>query len=175
MKSTTNGMRILFLATVSLFVASAAQAVPVPLDAKLPDGVTNTFRGKWPKAVIEKIDVTEENGVNVYDIEFVDGKMDKETDIAEDGTMLEFTHVIPTKEIPAAPLKSIREAAKGAKLGRLEMIEIDYTTEAGKVVKLPGTVWRYAAEMTKKGQSAEIIVNADGTVSETPNWVPITK
>jgi hypothetical protein len=175
MKSVTSWMRTLFLAIVTLFVASGADAVSLAVDAKLPDAVTNTFRGKYPKAVIEKIDVTEENGVNVYDIEFVDGPMDKETDIAEDGTMLEFTHVIAQKEIPAAPRKTILGAAKGAKLGRLEKIEIDYTTEAGKVVKLPATVWRFAAEMTKKGQQAEIIVNADGTVSEEPKWVPITK
>jgi hypothetical protein len=137
--------------------------------------VNSTFRGKYANARIEKLDVTEENGVNVYDIEFADGKMDMETDIAEDGTMLELTYVIAAKQIPAAPLKSIREAAKGAKLGRMEKIEIDYITKDGKVEKLPGTVWRYAAEMTKKGQSAEVIVNADGSMSEAPNWVPAAK
>ena len=158
-----------------LCVASPALATSLPVDSKLPDAVASTFKAKFPNGKIEKLDVTEEEGVNVYDIEFSDGKMEKETDIAEDGTMLEFTLVIAQKEIPAAPLKTIRENAKGAKLGRMEKIEIDYITKDGKVEKLPATVWRYAAEMTRKGQQAEVIVNADGTVSEAPNWVPIAK
>ena len=162
---------LLLAGAAALLVPSLALAVSLKPDAKLPDAVANTFHAKYPNGAIEKIDVTAENGVNVYDIEFSDGKMEKETDIAEDGTMLEFTHVIPVKEIPAAPLKTIRVTAKGAKLGRLERIEIDYETKDGQVVKLPATVVRYAAEMTRKGMSGEVIVNADGTVSEAPNWV----
>lgn len=169
--------RVLVVGVVAMLVASTSGAVSLKPDAKLPDPVESTFRGKYPKAEIEKIDVTEENGVNVYDIEFTDGKMEKETDIAEDGTMLEFTHVVPAKEIPAAPLKVIRDTAKTAKgkLGRLERIEIDYITKDGKVEKLPETVIRYAAEMARKGEAAEIIVNADGSVSEAPDWQPAAK
>ncbi len=167
--------QIVIVAVLSLFAVSSALAVSLPVDSKLPDAVANTFKAKYPNGKIEKLDVTEEEGVNVYDIEFVDGKMEKETDIAEDGTMLEFTLVISAKDIPAAPLKAIRDNSRGARLGRMEKIEIDYITKDGKVEKLPGTVWRYAAEMTKKGQQAEVIVNADGTVSEAPSWVPIPK
>ena len=175
MKKLNRWTQSLVVAVLSLFVVASAHATSLPVDSKLPDAVANTFKARYPNGKIEKLDVTEEEGVNVYDIEFVDGKMEKETDIAEDGTMLEFTHVIPAKEIPAAPMKAIRANSQGAKLGRLEKIEIDYITKAGKVEKLPATVWGYAAEMTKKGQQAEVIVNADGTVSEAPNWVPIPK
>ena len=175
MKSMTSWKRTVIVALMTVFVTSAAYATSLAPDSKLPDAVNGTFRAKYPNAKIEKLDVTAEEGVNVYDIEFADGKMEKETDIAEDGTMLEFTHVIPSKEIPAAPLKTIRETAKGSKIGRMERIEIDYITKDGKVEKLPATVLRYAAELAKKGQSAEIIVNADGTVSEAPKWVPAAK
>lgn len=178
MKSSKSAIRwteSLIAAVLACAVASFAHATSLPVDSKLPDAVATTFKAKFPNGKIEKLDVTAEEGVNVYDIEFSDGKMEKETDIAEDGTMLEFTLVISQKEIPAAPLKTIRENAKGAKLGRMEKIEIDYITKDGKVEKLPATVWRYAAEMTKKGQQAEVIVNADGTVSEAPKWVPATK
>jgi hypothetical protein len=176
MTNTIRGARALMAGVAMLLVASAGQAASLKPDAKLPDPVTNALRAKYPKAVIERIDVLEENGVNVYDIEFSVGKSEHETDIAEDGTMLEFTNVIPLKEIPAAPLKTIREATpKGSKYGRIERIEIDYETKDGQVVKLPGTVIRYAAEMVKKGQQAEIVVNVDGSVSESPNWVPAAK
>lgn len=165
----------LLVAVLAFAVASVAHATSLPVDSKLPDAVASTFKAKFPNGKIEKLDVTAEEGVNVYDIEFSDGKTEKETDIAEDGTMLEFTLVISQKEIPAAPLKAIRDNAKGAKLGRMEKIEANYITRDGKVEKLPTTTWRYAAEMTKKGQQAEVIVNADGTMSEEPKWAPIAK
>jgi len=38
-----------------------------------------------------------ENGVTVYDLEFKDGPVEKETDIAADGTMLEYTVVVEAK------------------------------------------------------------------------------
>ena len=176
MRNRMRGATALVIGIVVLAGASSSLAVPLAPDAKLPDRVTSALRAKYPKAVIERIDVLEENGVNVYDIEFSVGKSEHETDISEDGTMLEFTNVIPLKDIPAAPLKTIREATpKGSRYGRIERIEIDYETRQGQVVRLPATVIRYAAEMLKKGQQAEIIVNSDGSVSEAPNWVPVTK
>lgn len=176
MQNGRHGAIALFAGMVVLVAAAGSQAVPLAPDAKLPDAVASALRAKYPKAVIERIDVLEENGVNVYDIEFSVGKSEHETDISEDGTMLEFTNVILLKDIPAAPLKTIREATpKGSRYGRIERIEIDYETRDGQVVRLPATVIRYAAEMLKKGQQAEIIVNADGSVSEAPNWVPATR
>lgn len=176
MRNRRHGAIALVAGMIVLAAAAGSLAAPLAPDAKLPDPVTKALRAKYPKAVIERIDVLEENGVNVYDIEFSVGKSEHETDISEDGTMLEFTNVIPLKDIPAAPLKTIREATpKGSRYGRIERIEIDYETREGQVVRLPATVIRYAAEMLKKGQQAEIIVNADGSVSEAPNWVPATK
>src|SRR6185295_10724687 len=108
----------LLVTVLSLFLVTAVYAVSLKVDSKLPDAVARTFKAKFPNGKIEKLDVTAEEGVNVYDIEFSDGKTEKETDIAEDGTRLEFRLVISQKEIPAVPLKAIRDNAKGAKLGR---------------------------------------------------------
>src|SRR4051812_12950147 len=81
-------------------------------ETKLPDAVRKTFDAKFPKAKIEKVDVEKENGVEVYDFEFKDGKTDKECDIATDGTMLEYTVVIDTKEVPEEAMKPIDKAAE---------------------------------------------------------------
>jgi len=163
--------QVLMLGAGALLLVGTPRAESLPRDTQLPDPVAATFKANFPRAQIERIDVTEENGVMVYDIEFQDGKMERETDIAEDGTMMEFTDVIPLKAIPAAPLKAIRKAAQGAKLGRLERIEVSYETRDGKVVKLPEAVTRFAAEMSRKGQHAEVIVGVDGAVVEAPVWV----
>ena len=55
---------------------------------RLPDSVARAFRSTFPKAEISKLDVDEENGVTVYDLEFTDGTIEKEADITADGTML---------------------------------------------------------------------------------------
>jgi hypothetical protein len=54
---------------IGLALASApCGAQEKDLEAKLPAPVKKTFRDKFPKAVIEKLEVEEENGVTVYDL-----------------------------------------------------------------------------------------------------------
>ena len=80
--------------------------------------------------------------------------------------MLEFTVVIPAKEVPAAAMKAVRAAAKGVKIGRIERIEISYEASSGKVVKLDKPVTHYAVEIGKGDKTSEIVVAPDGTVVE---------
>ena len=151
--------------------ATPGAAKPLDISAPLPDSVEQTYRATFPKGEISKLDVSEENGVTVYDIEFRDGELEKETDIAADGTMLEFTLVIDAKAVPAAAMKTIRKTAAGAKLGRIERIELSYETKDGAIVKLPAPETRYAAEMTKKNLKAEVIVSPAGKVIEPAEWI----
>lgn len=133
------------------------------LDSKLPDVVARTFRNAFPKAQIMKLDAEEENGVIVYDLEFMDVATEKETDITADGIMLEFTIVIGAEDVPAAVMKTVRKAAEGATIGRIERIEISYEIEDGKTMKLARPVTQYAIELVKGNRSTEIVLNPDGT------------
>jgi hypothetical protein len=137
---------------------------------KLPEPVAKTFRTTFPKAEITKLDVDEENGVTVYDLEFTDGPTEKETDITADGTMLEFTIVIPARQVPAPALQAVRAAARGARIGRIERIEIRCETKDAKVVKLDAPLTRYAVALTRGGRSTEIVVAPDGAVVEPARW-----
>jgi hypothetical protein len=139
-------------------------------EPKLPEAVKKTFDDKFPNAKIEKAEGEKEGGVGVWDIEFRDGKARKECDIAEDGTMLEYTLVINKKQVPADAMKAISAAAEGGKMGRTEKIEIMCETKDGKIVKLDKPKMQYAAEMTKGDQSGEIIVDDKGKVVEEPKW-----
>jgi hypothetical protein len=153
-----------------VLVPSAGRAQEKKADVKLPDAVKKTFDAKFPNGKILKIEAEEENGVMVYDIEFKDGAVEKETDITADGTMLEFTIVVDANAVPAPAMKPIQKAAEGATIKRLESIEISYETKGGKVIKLPKPVTHYAAELTRGGKTAEIVVGADGTVIEEAKW-----
>jgi uncharacterized membrane protein YkoI len=129
----------------------------------LPEAVTKTFKAAFPKGEITKLDVDVENGVTVYDIEFKDGTIEKETDITPDGTMLEFTVVVALKEVPAPARKALRAAAQGGKMEQIERIEINYETKDGKVIKLDKPITHYAVEFVKDGKTSEVVVTPDGT------------
>jgi len=139
-------------------------------DTALPDSVAKTFKATFPNAEILKAEVEAEDGVAVYDLEFMDGATGKETDITADGTMLEFTIVVEAEDVPAAAMKTVRRAAEGSVIGRIEYIEISYETKNGRVVKLPETVINYAVEMIRGDKTTEIVVNPDGTMVEPAGW-----
>jgi hypothetical protein len=132
------------------------------VEMPLPDAVAKTFKTEFPKGEISKVDVDEEAGVTVYDIEFRDGAVEKETDIAADGTMLEFAVVVDVESVPAAALKAIKKAVGSGKIARTENIEILYETKAGKAIKLSKPVRHFAAEYSRGGKTTEIVVTADG-------------
>jgi uncharacterized membrane protein YkoI len=133
---------------------------------ELPDATMKTFKKTFPKGEIFKVDVDVENGVVVYDIEFKDAAVEKETDITSDGTMLEFTVVVEAKAVPEAAMKTVQKAAEGGKIGRIEKIELSYDTKDGKAIKKPKTITYYAIAIEKGGQSKEMSVNPDGTMFE---------
>jgi hypothetical protein len=163
----------------SSLVALAGLAVPVAAaraeslapDSKLPDSVAATLRAAFPHATIQKLDVEVEDGVRVYDFEFRDGTVERETDISESGVMLEVTRVIDPSEVPAAAMKAILKAAGRATLGRTERIEVRYDIRSGKLIPRREPATRYASEMAKGNLRAEAIVTAGGRVVEAPEWV----
>jgi uncharacterized membrane protein YkoI len=163
-------LTLCLVALCGLAIAPATAVAQEKKDTKLPDAVRKTFDAKFPKAEIQKVDSEVEDGVTVYDIEFQDADGEKETDITADGTMLEVTYVIKPGDLPPAAAKPILKAAEGATRGRTERIEITHQTKDGKVVKLPRPATHYAMEMTKGGQSAEIVVDSDGKILEEPKW-----
>jgi Putative beta-lactamase-inhibitor-like, PepSY-like len=139
-------------------------------ETTLPEKVRKTFVDKFPNAAINKVDEGKEGGVNVWDIEFREGRTHKETDIAEDGTMLEYTVFVPKKSVPKAAMKQMEAAAQDAKMGRVERIEVTYETKDGKVLKLEKPHTKYAVELTKGDKMAEIVVDPNGKIIEERKW-----
>ncbi len=129
---------------------------------ELPAAAANAFKNAFPNGRIQKLDVDEENGVIVYDIEFTNGKAEQETDIAADGTILEVTLVVDADAVPPAALKAIEKAAAGAKVTRIENIDIRYETKNGKPIKLAHPVRHFAAELIRGSKKTEVVVTLDG-------------
>ena len=132
----------------------------------LPDPVAKTFSARFPRALIEKLEMEAENGAGVYDFEFREGSVEKETDITAEGTLLESTIVVAAEDVPAAAMETVRKAVAGAALKRIEHIEISYELRNGSPMRLAKPVIHYAVEITKDGRTTEIVVAPDGTVIE---------
>ena len=128
---------------------------------ELPVAAAKAFKDAFPRGEIQKLDVDEENGVTVYDIEFENGTAEQETDIAADGTILEVTLVVDAKAVPVAAMKAIDKAAAGAGITRIESIDIRCQTKDGKAIKLVKPVTHFAAEFTKGDKKTEVVVTLD--------------
>jgi hypothetical protein len=165
------------LASVIAFGLAAAVAAPrgtqgtAQPKVQLPAAVAKAIKDNCPTLEIAKVDVTKEEGVTLYDVEFTGTQ--GEIEIAEDGTVLDIATVIAMKDVPKAAADVIAKHAQGAKVTRVERSEVRAEIKPGGVpalVKLaiPKTV--YEAELTKGSLVAEIQVAPDGTVVEAPDW-----
>lgn len=166
-------MRFLLVVGMGAIVVSLG-AVAVAASEKdavtMPEAVARTFEQSFPDAEIVKLDAEVENGVVVYDIEFRDGKVEKETDITADGTMLEFTIVVGEADVPAPAMAALQEAAEGAAIRRIEEIELHYEIRDGKVAALPKPVTNYEALLSRGEAYGEVVVSSSGALVEAVKW-----
>jgi len=141
-------------------------------EVELPAAVVEAIEANVPGAEIDFVEVAEEAGITLYDIEF---KADRgEIEVAADGTVLDVVTVITMDELPEAAAKAIQDAIEGATILRLEKSEIRSEIkkegEIGTLVKLDAPRYVYEAELEKDGQTGEIEVDADGNITEPLKW-----
>jgi len=141
-------------------------------EKELPDAVAKAVKANFPDAQIDKVEVGEEAGIILYDIEF---KADQgEIEVTLDGTVLDVATIISMKDLPKAAAEAIQKASEGATIKRIEKsevrAEIKEEGEKGKIVKLDSPRYVYEAELVKGDQTGEIEVDADGKVIEALKW-----
>jgi len=139
---------------------------------EIPVAVAKAIKDNRPEAAIGKMDVEQEAGIVLYDIEFKAGK--GEIEVAEDGTVMDIATIIEMKDLPKAAADAIQKAAQGAKIKQLEKsevrAEIKIEGEKGKIVKLATPKYVYEAELVKGNKTGEIQVAPDGKVVEALKW-----
>jgi uncharacterized membrane protein YkoI len=151
---------------------SAGQEKKVEATIVLPEAVTRAIGETFPNAEIDTMDVEEEAGVTVYDIELKAGM--GELDVAADGTIIEVTTFIKMADVPAAAAAVIQKAASGATIKEIEKAEIHAEIkkegEIGRIVKIKNPSCVYEVELAKGKQVGEIQVAPDGTITEALKW-----
>ena len=141
-------------------------------EMELPAPVSEVVKEYFPNAQIDKVEVAEEYGITLYDIEF---KADQgEIEVAKDGTILDVVTIIKMEDLPKGAAEAIQKAAEGITILRLEKSEIHSVIKEedgkGKLVKLDSFRYVYEAELEKDGQTGEIEVDADGNITEPLKW-----
>jgi uncharacterized membrane protein YkoI len=172
----TGSIAVLVLTMTALVWRADAQSKQQQKKAnvELPPAVAKAVRDNVPNAEIDIMDVEEEAGIKLYDIEFKAGR--GEIEVAEDGTVMDVATIIQMKDVPKPAADAIQKAAAGAKanIKQLEKseirAEIQTQGEKGKIVKLAAPKYVYEAELVKGNQTGEIRVAPDGKVVEAIKW-----
>jgi uncharacterized membrane protein YkoI len=86
----------------------------------LPPAVLAAFKTAYPKAEIKGASKETEKGVTYYEIESVDGKMNRDLLYAADGKVVEVEEAVAPGALPAAVLKALGKAYPGYKILKAE-------------------------------------------------------
>jgi len=103
-----------------------AEAKPVDLKV-LPDAVLAAFKAAYPKAEIKGASKEVENGITQYEVESVDGKLNRDLIYAADGKVLELEEAVAPESLPEAVKATLAKDYAGAKVLKAETLTKDGT------------------------------------------------
>ncbi len=100
-----------------------AEAKPAVLDLKvLPDAVLAAFKASYPKAEIKGASKEVENGVTQFEVESVDGKLNRDLIYSVDGKVIEMEITTAPENLPDAVQKTLAKDYPGAKVLKAEIL-----------------------------------------------------
>jgi hypothetical protein len=141
------------LVMLSTIVARAAEETIKP--EELPKAVAEALKARFPQGKITSAAKEEDEKSVVYDIELVEHERKFETDIKEDGTMLEVEKEIKIKDLPAAITKAVETEHSKATI--LEVMEVN------KVERKKEKPDHYEINLQlADGNKEEILLSLDG-------------
>jgi uncharacterized membrane protein YkoI len=86
----------------------------------LPAAVLNAFKAAYPNAVIKGASKESEKGVTYYEVESVDGKLNRDLLYTVHGKAAEIEETVPPENLPAAVQQSLAKAHPGCKILKAE-------------------------------------------------------
>jgi uncharacterized membrane protein YkoI len=124
-------MMLVFSLTLILSGIAVAQEKPktgaVDLTV-LPSAVLNAFKTAYPNAVITGASKEVENGVTQYEVESVDGKLNRDLIYSADGKVVEMEITTAPENLPAPVKQTLAKEYPGAKVLKAEILTKDGTT-----------------------------------------------
>ena len=101
----TSVLALLICATV----AAGAQGEQKTKVKDLPAAVTAAFQRAYPNAKIKGSSKEVENGKTLYEVESVDGRINRDLLYNEDGTCAEIEETVPVKALPSEVADALKK------------------------------------------------------------------
>ena len=104
----------------------------------LPAAVTAAFQKAYPNAKIKGTSKEVENGKTIYEVESVDGKINRDLLYNVDGTVIEIEETVPVKALPSDVADALKKnfpkgkVLKSEKLTKGETIQYEMVIKSGK-------------------------------------------
>jgi uncharacterized membrane protein YkoI len=123
---------------LSLTAVGFAQGEKKLSAKQLPAAVQAAFHKAYPAATIKGASSEVENGKTVYEVESVDGKINRDLLYSEDGSVVEIEETIALKALPDEVSKALKtETGKGKvlkaeKLTKGATIQYEFVVGSGK-------------------------------------------
>ena len=130
----TSVLALLICATV----AAGAQGEQKTKVKDLPAAVTAAFQRAYPNAKIKGSSKEVENGKTLYEVESVDGRINRDLLYNEDGTCAEIEETVPVKALPSEVADALKKnfpkgkVMKSEKLTKGETIQYEMVIKSGK-------------------------------------------
>jgi DNA-binding beta-propeller fold protein YncE len=119
------------------------------MKVQLPAAVLEAFKAAYPEAVIKNTSKETEKGMIVYEIESVDGMMNRDLLYTADGKAVEVEESVAAGALPAAVRQALKKAYPAHKLLKAEEL-----TKDGQRL--------YELQIRHKGKSLEVTVDPGG-------------
>jgi hypothetical protein len=155
MKRTLFVLLVGFVLGLTLAGAAAAQDKPKdkPVDLKiLPPAVLKAFQAAYPKAIIRGASKEIENGVTQYEVESVDGTLNRDLLYLADGKVVEIEETTAPENLPAPVKQTLARDYAGAKVLKAEILT-------------KGTTKAYELSFELKGKKMGLTIDAQGQVA----------
>ena len=154
MKRASIVLLIGFILGLALAGFAAAQDKPKDkaVDLKvLPPAVLKAFQAAYPNAVIKGASKEVENGVTQYEVESVDGALNRDLLYLGDGKVIEIEETIAPENLPTPVKQTLAKDYAGAKVLKAELLTKD-------------GVKSYELSLELKGKKVGVTIDAQGKV-----------
>jgi uncharacterized membrane protein YkoI len=128
-------------------------------ESDVPQKVMDAVKARFPNAKIDSVEREKEDGNVIYDIELTQDGRKYETDVKEDGTLIEIEKALDAKDWPANVTQAVM--AKYPRTTIKEVMEKSLVKDGKETVHEYEVVVRF-----NDSQEKEVTVTPDGKVSE---------
>ena len=147
-------LSLLIALIVSLTAVGFAQSEKKLSAKQLPAAVQSAFHKAYPAAKIKGASSEAENGKTVYEVESVDGKVNRDILYLDDGSVIEIEETVALNALPDEVSKALKTETGKGKVQKAEKL-----TKGGTI--------QYEFAITAGKEKREVVIDQTGKIVKT--------